>query len=78
MDSSNTEGRVCESEKIVKSSLQSDQSVPPHIRSHEEPPQNSTEGEEKEQCPEYMKGWRLYMLTLGYDFFQTVPQVVDK
>lgn len=78
MNSSNAEGHVCESEKTVNDSLQSDQSPPLHVRSHEERTQTSTEEEENEQRSKYVKGWKLYMLTLGYDFFPAVLQVVDK
>jgi hypothetical protein len=72
MNSSNGESHVHESEKTANGSLRAEDPV----RDHEPPLQNSTkeEEEEGERSPKYIKGWRLHMLTLGYDFVQTTSQ----
>jgi hypothetical protein len=58
---------VYESEKIVASALQSNHPASLNDHVHEEPTRDATREVVEEQHPQYMKGWRLYMLTLGYD-----------
>jgi hypothetical protein len=79
MNSSNEEGRVYESEKIANGSLRAEDPAPLHVGDHGPPSQNLTEEEEEEEeeerSPKYIKGWKLHMLTLGYNFVQTKSQV---
>lgn len=77
MNSGNTEGHVCHGEKQSTSSPQSEDPMSLHLHNHEEPAQNSTKEEDKEEerSQKYMKGWRLYMLTLGYDIYPEVFQL---
>jgi len=60
-----TDGGVIRGEKASEALLQTD--VPAPIHSNEDPIQHPVEEEkqEQEQSREYMKGWKLYMLTLG-------------
>jgi hypothetical protein len=76
-NSSNEEGRVYESEKTANGSLRAEDPAPLHVGDHGPPSRNPTEEEEEEEerSPKYIKGWKLHMLTLGYDFVQTKSQV---